>query len=118
MAPLKLLAFAVVAGLANAFSPSTAGARISTHLNENFGFGGASLDTYDAQPDLLKGEGEYKQYVNVIKKDNMLNRQVSRNLWFFYGCCCVGHHKLMMRYRLSQLFIKSGRPISNRSTTP
>ena len=76
MAPLKFLVVAVVAGFATAFSPATSGARTSTKLYENFGLGGASLDTYDAQPDLLKGEGEYKQYVNTIKKDNMLNRQV------------------------------------------
>ena len=76
MAPLKFLVVAVVAGVAAAFSPSTSGARLSTKLNENFGLGGASLDIYDAQPDLLKGEGQYKQYVNKINKDNMLNRQV------------------------------------------
>ena len=58
MAPLKFLVVAVVAGVATAFSPSTSGARTSTKLYENFGLGGASLDSYDAQPDLLKGEGQ------------------------------------------------------------
>lgn len=32
-------------------------------------------DTYESQPDLLKGEAEYKQYMNKVKEDNMLNRK-------------------------------------------
>jgi hypothetical protein len=77
MAPsLKLLVVAVAASVASGFSPSsTFGVRQSTQLQESFGFGFAE-DTYENQPDLLKGEGEYKQYANRIKSDNMLNRKV------------------------------------------
>lgn len=79
MAPsLKLLVVAVAtASVVSGFSPSssTFGVRQSTQLQESFGFGFAE-DTYENQPDLLKGEGEYKQYANRIKSDNMLNRKV------------------------------------------
>jgi hypothetical protein len=76
MAPLKFMLVAVTAGVASAFSPSTFGVRKDTQLHESFGFGFAE-DTYENQPDLLKGEAEYKQYMNRVKGDNMLNRKVS-----------------------------------------
>ena len=75
MAPLKLLLVAAVAGAANAFSPSASGARQATQLQESFGLG-IGEDTYENQPDLLKGEAEYKQYMNQVREDNMLNRKV------------------------------------------
>ena len=75
MAPLRLLLVAAVAGAANAFAPSNLAVRQSTHLHESFGLG-IGEDTYENQPDLLKGEAEYKQYVNRINEDNMLNRKV------------------------------------------
>jgi hypothetical protein len=75
MAPLKLLLVAMMAGVAGAFSPSSAGTRQGTQLQESFGLG-IGEDTYENQPDLLKGEAEYKQYMNRVKEDNMLNRKV------------------------------------------
>jgi hypothetical protein len=75
MAPLKLFLVAVTAGVAGAFSPSASGARQATQLHESFGLG-LGEDTYENQPDLLKGEAEYKQYMNQVKEDNMINRKV------------------------------------------
>jgi len=46
----------------------------STQLYEDFGLG-LGEQTYENQPDLLKGEQEYKQYVNRINEDNMLNKK-------------------------------------------
>lgn len=75
MAPLKLILVAATAGLANAFAPAGVSGRQSLQLHESFGLG-VGEDTYENQPDLLKGEAEYKQYVNRINEDNMLNRKV------------------------------------------
>jgi hypothetical protein len=75
MAPLKLALLAISAGLASAFTPSSYGVRPSTSLQESFGLG-LGEDTYENQPDLLKGEAEYKQYMNRVNEDNMLNRKV------------------------------------------
>jgi hypothetical protein len=77
MAPLKFLFLAATASCAAAFAPtSLAGPKASvTQLPESFGLG-LGEDTYENQPDLLKGEQEYKQYVNRISEENMLNRKV------------------------------------------
>ena len=75
MAPLKLLLVAATAGVASAFAPLGVSGRQSLQLQESFGLG-IGEDTYENQPDLLKGEAEYKQYVNRISEDNMLNRKV------------------------------------------
>mmetsp|Transcript_16846 Transcript_16846/g.46261 ORF Transcript_16846/g.46261 Transcript_16846/m.46261 type:complete len:223 (+) Transcript_16846:126-794(+) len=79
MAPLmKLFMLAITASVAVAFTPS-ATSRVqkvpsSTQLYEDFGLGLGEA-TYENQPDLLKGEQEYKQYVNRINDKNMLNRK-------------------------------------------
>jgi hypothetical protein len=74
---MKLLLLAVVAGLASAFvAPKPIVARHSTHLNENFGLG-VGEDSFAATADLLKGEANYKQWVNRIDEKSFLNRQVS-----------------------------------------
>jgi hypothetical protein len=77
MTPLKLLFLAVAAYSTTAFAPtSLVGRKASiTQLQESFGLG-LGEDTYENQPDMLKGEQEYKQYVNRISEENMLNRQV------------------------------------------
>jgi len=75
MAPLKL--FLLAASVATAFAPSTFQMQkvaSTTQLQESFGLG-LGEDTYENQPDLLKGEQEYKQYVNRISEENMLNRK-------------------------------------------
>ena len=77
MAPLKILFFALTASVATAFAPAsfTKAPASTTQLQETFGLG-LGEDTYENQPDLLKGEQEYKQYVNKISEENMLNRKV------------------------------------------
>ena len=77
MAPLKILFFALTASVATAFAPAsfTKAPASTTQLQETFGLG-LGEDTYENQPDLLKGEQEYKQYVNRINEENMLNRKV------------------------------------------
>lgn len=80
MALLKILLVSLsVVGMTTAFAPVAQVARpaASTQLQESFGLG-LGEDTYENQPDLLKGEQEYKQYVNRINEENMLNRKV----WF------------------------------------
>ena len=82
MAPLKLFSLAITASVAVAFSPSTSRVQTvpsSTQLYEDFGLG-LGEQTYENQPDLLKGEQEYKQYVNRINEDNMLNKKVRYSL--------------------------------------
>lgn len=78
MAPLKLFMFVITANAAVAFTPSST-SRVQkftslTQLYEDFGLG-LGEQTYENQPDLLKGEQEYKQYVNRINEDNMLNKK-------------------------------------------
>ena len=51
----------------------------STQLYENFGLG-IGEDTYANQLPALGGEANYKQFVNRVKEDNMLNRKVSRRV--------------------------------------
>jgi len=81
MAPLKFLLVALSAvGTATAFTPVAQVRQQQvtsspTQLQETFGLG-LGEDTYENQPDLLKGEQEYKQYVNRINEENMLNRKV------------------------------------------
>ena len=80
---MKLFTLTVTASVAVAFTPTPV-SRVqsmpsSTQLYEDFGLG-LGEPTYENQPDLLKGEQEYKQYVNRINEENMLNRKVrSRN---------------------------------------
>eukprot|EP00526_Cylindrotheca_closterium_P020737 CAMPEP_0113631320 /NCGR_PEP_ID=MMETSP0017_2-20120614/16275_1 /TAXON_ID=2856 /ORGANISM="Cylindrotheca closterium" /LENGTH=214 /DNA_ID=CAMNT_0000541823 /DNA_START=62 /DNA_END=706 /DNA_ORIENTATION=+ /assembly_acc=CAM_ASM_000147 len=71
---MKFLLLAIIASVAGAFAPSSGMARQATQLQESFGLDFAE-DTYENQPDLLKGEAEYKQYMNQVKEDNMLNRK-------------------------------------------
>jgi hypothetical protein len=74
---MKLAVFCLLAGAAVSFSSvsQTAPTRRSTQLRESFGLDFAE-DTYKNQPDMLKGEAEYKQFVNKYSENNMLNRKV------------------------------------------
>ena len=74
---------ALTAGVASAFAPATSAVRKTTQLHESFGISYAE-DTYENQPDLLKGEAEYKQYMNRVNEDNMLNRKVGDDLVIFW----------------------------------
>lgn len=80
--PKVLVALALALSCASAFAPTSSLASSPqktttvTQLQESFGLG-LGEDTYENQPDLLKGEQEYKQYVNRIKEENMLNRKAS-----------------------------------------
>lgn len=72
----KAFAILSLAVSIHAFSPISSSSRLgSTKVQESFGFGFAE-DTYKNQPDFLKGEQEYKQFVNKYQDDNMLNRKV------------------------------------------
>jgi hypothetical protein len=77
---MKLVLLAVIAGLASAYvTPKPIVTRRSTQLHENFGLG-LGEDSYAATADLLKGEANYKQWVNRIDENSFLNRQVSVSL--------------------------------------
>lgn len=72
---MKLTVLALLASAAFSFSPISQSTRPAIQLRESFGFGFAE-DTYENQPALLKGEQEYKQFVNKYAENNMLNRKV------------------------------------------
>eukprot|EP00535_Pseudo-nitzschia_heimii_P006052 CAMPEP_0197182778 /NCGR_PEP_ID=MMETSP1423-20130617/6767_1 /TAXON_ID=476441 /ORGANISM="Pseudo-nitzschia heimii, Strain UNC1101" /LENGTH=224 /DNA_ID=CAMNT_0042633259 /DNA_START=87 /DNA_END=761 /DNA_ORIENTATION=- len=78
MAPLmKLFTLAMTASVVVAFTPTVSRVQktpSTTQLYEDFGLG-LGEPTYENQPDLLKGEQEYKQYANRINENNMLNRK-------------------------------------------
>ena len=75
---MKVLILTVTATATMAFAPISHGVfrqQRTTQLHETFGLG-IGEDTYENQPALLRGEQEYKQFVNKYKEDNMLNRKV------------------------------------------
>lgn len=77
---MKLFVLAVVASLTSAYAPARSFVtRPSTQLQESFGFDFAE-DTYKNQPNELGGEANYKQWVNKISDNSMLNRKVSFTL--------------------------------------
>lgn len=83
---MKLTCLALLFGAAFSFQPISAPTRQATQLRESFGFDFAE-DTYGNQPDLLKGEQEYKQFVNKYAENNMLNRKVRKNIaWLCRRC--------------------------------
>lgn len=74
---MKFLFAALFANVAFAYVvPKVSVTRPSTPLRESFGLG-VGEDTYENQVDPLKGEANYKQFVNRINENNMLNRKVS-----------------------------------------
>lgn len=72
---VTLVAFLV--GFASAFSPmkSLISSPSSTQLHESFGLG-VGTDTYEMQDPRIAGEATYKQWVNKVDENNMLNRKV------------------------------------------
>jgi hypothetical protein len=63
-------------GFSSAFSPmKIANVKTTTQLRESFGTG-LGTDTYSSQDILIGGEANYKQWVNEVNQNNMLNRQV------------------------------------------
>ena len=72
---MKLACLALLFGVTFAFQPISMPTRQATLLRESFGLDFAE-DTYKNQPDLLKGEQEYKQFINKYAENNMLNRKV------------------------------------------
>ena len=78
---MKVILYALFVSLASAFAPQTS-VRPSTHLYENFGLG-IGEDSYENQVDLLRGEANYKQWVNRINENNMLNRKVGEAYRFY-----------------------------------
>ena len=80
---MKVILYALLVSFAAAFAPESS-VRPTTHLNENFGFDFAE-DSYANQDPLLGGEANYKQWVNRVNDNSMLNRKV-RNLML--GALC------------------------------
>jgi hypothetical protein len=75
---MKLLIVTLFVNAVMAFAPisqQTSRQSSTTQLHESFGLG-IGEDTYSNQPTLLRGEQEYKQFINKYKEDNMLNRKV------------------------------------------
>jgi hypothetical protein len=99
---MKLILLAVVAGLASAYvAPKTFVSRRSTQLHENFGLG-VGEDSYKATADLLKGEANYKQWVNRIDENSFLNRQVSVSREIFAGeAQCFSEAYLTLHFSIS-----------------
>jgi hypothetical protein len=77
---MKVVVFALLASAVVSFAPISQTLRKPSLLQESFGLG-IGEDSYTNQPVLLRGEQEYKQFVNKYKEDNMLNRKVKRKLW-------------------------------------
>jgi len=77
---MKLLCALFVCSVANAFTAVSHKAqnRPHTRLRESFGFDFAE-DTYKNQPDVLGGEQTYKQWVNKIEENSLLNRKVCQS---------------------------------------
>jgi hypothetical protein len=76
---MKVVVFALLASAVVSFAPISQTLRQPSLLQESFGLG-IGEDSYTNQPVLLRGEQEYKQFVNKYKEDNMLNRKVKK-LW-------------------------------------
>ena len=73
---MKLVVLALLSSLASAYVVAPKTARPSTQLHESFGFGFAE-DSYENQPDELRGETAYKEFVNKFSDNAFVNRQVS-----------------------------------------
>ena len=71
---MKVILYALLASFASAFAPQGS-VRQTTHLYENFGLPYAE-DSYANQDPLIGGEANYKQFVNRVNENNMLNRKV------------------------------------------
>jgi len=73
---MKIFVLAVLAAASSAYVvPKSSTFRPSTRLYENFGLS-VGTDTYSSQVPEIGGEAEYKEWVNNVKDDNMLNRKV------------------------------------------
>lgn len=73
----NLVVLAVTASAVSAFvtpQQNSPVARPVTSLSESFGFGFAE-DTYENQPDFLKGEQDYKTWMDETKDNSFVNRQ-------------------------------------------
>ena len=75
---MKFLILALLGSLVSGFAPTSTVPR-STKLHESFGFDFAE-DTYKNQAEVLGGEANYKQWVNKIDDNSMLNRKVRKIL--------------------------------------
>lgn len=93
---MKVILYALLASVATAFAPQSS-VRPTTHLNENFGLG-IGEDSYENQVDLLAGEANYKQWVNRVNENNMLNRKVSNFSLFFCFSAVYPHISMTLFY--------------------
>lgn len=93
MTMMKLAIFAVLACVVASFAPVSQTTRQSSRLHETFGLG-LGEDTYANQPVLLRGEQEYKQFINKYKEDNMINRKVRMKNSTFSSPCWICRYSL------------------------
>ena len=75
MAKLVLVVLSLATTVSAFVTPQSSRSSVDTKIFESFGFDIAE-DTYENQPDFLKGEEEYKAWLNTVKDNNFLNRQV------------------------------------------
>jgi hypothetical protein len=73
---MRLAFVFLLAAAAHGFVVSRPTTRTPTPLGESFGFDFAE-DSYENTPAIIRGEANYKQWVNRIDSDSFLNRQVS-----------------------------------------
>ena len=81
---MKFVFLAILASLSSAYVVKPLAVRQPTQLHETFGLG-IGEDSYENTPDQLKGEAEYKQWVNKIEGNSFLNRKV-RSKFIGYFC--------------------------------
>lgn len=72
---MKFVILAILASLSSAYVVKPLAVRRTTQLHETFDLG-IGEDSYENTPDQLKGEAEYKQWVNKIEDNSFLNRKV------------------------------------------
>eukprot|EP00543_Licmophora_paradoxa_P011221 CAMPEP_0202457858 /NCGR_PEP_ID=MMETSP1360-20130828/15797_1 /ASSEMBLY_ACC=CAM_ASM_000848 /TAXON_ID=515479 /ORGANISM="Licmophora paradoxa, Strain CCMP2313" /LENGTH=218 /DNA_ID=CAMNT_0049078037 /DNA_START=6 /DNA_END=662 /DNA_ORIENTATION=+ len=75
MAPLTNLVVVAVLSVASGFvAPGQVAIKSTTSLSESFGFDFAE-DSYENTPGIIRGEQNYKQWVNSIDDNSFLNRK-------------------------------------------
>lgn len=70
-----VLIFSLLCGLTSAFAPVKFASQQSTRLHETFDTG-LGTDFNEIKSLSIGNEANYKQWVNRVKEDNLLNRKV------------------------------------------
>lgn len=86
---MKILSLALLATAVSGYvAPRPLTSRPATQLQETFGLG-IGEDNYANQPAPIAGEAAYKEWVNKVNEDNMLNRKVNGDMVRYL---CRNHH--------------------------